>query len=167
MFMEKQCEMLVKLVLNQGLPAMGINRNFPRVMVHGPLVYQGLNLPNLFMEQLILHIQMLVKYGHHPNNVTGNLIQANVELLCLETSMSRPLFQIPALFQACVTPMWVSQCWVHCTQQGIDILTDLPDLKPHREPDKEIMLIFAEGGYQLADLALLNAPSHYILIGYM
>jgi len=155
-FMEKQCEMLLKLVLTQGLPAMGINQNFPRVVAHGPLAYQGLNLPNLFTEQLITHIRTLVKYGSHPDDVMGNLIRANVELLQLETSMRGPLFQILPLFQVCITPTWVSQCWVHCAQYGIDISTDLPDLKPHCERDKEIMRIFAEGGYRSADLALLN-----------
>jgi len=71
--------------------------------------------------------------------------------------MSGPLFQIPTMFQACVTSTWVSQCWVHCTQYGIDITTDIPDLKPHRECDKEIMRCFAESGYRGADLALLNS----------
>jgi len=105
---------------------MGINRNFPRVVAHSPIAYQGLNLPNLFMEQLILHICTLVKYGSYPNNITGNLIRANAELLQLETGMCGPLFQILTIFQACVTPTWVSQCWAHCTQYGIDIMTDLP-----------------------------------------
>jgi len=88
-FTEKQCETLLKPVLNQGLPAMGINRNFPRVVVHGPLAYQGLNFPNLFTEQLILHIWTLVKYGSHSADITGNLIQANAGLLRLETGISR------------------------------------------------------------------------------
>jgi len=80
-FTEKQCEVLLRPVLTQGLPALGINRNFPWVVAHGPVAYQGLNLPNLFTEQLITHIRTLVKYGSHPSNITGNLISANAELL--------------------------------------------------------------------------------------
>ncbi len=166
-FTEKQCEALLKPVLNQGLPVMGINQNFPRVVAHGPLAYQGLNFPNLFMEQLILHIRTLVKYGSHLADITGNLIWANMELLCLETGISGPLFQILALFQICVTPTWVSQCWVHCAQRGIDISIDLPNLKPHCRRNKEIMRIFAEGGFRSAELALLNRCCMHLHVIYL
>jgi len=99
---------------------------------------------------------MLLKYGSHISNVIGNLIQANTELLWLETGIRGPLFQIPELFQACVMPTWVSQCWVHCIQCGINILMDLPDLWPQREQDKELMHIFADRGFHKMELAILN-----------
>jgi len=43
MFTEQQCQELMKLVLGQGLPAMGVNHHFPWAVAHSPLAYQGLN----------------------------------------------------------------------------------------------------------------------------
>jgi len=58
-FSEKQCYEILEPALNQALPAMGINRNFPRAVAHGPVGQQGLAIPNLFTEQLISHVTML------------------------------------------------------------------------------------------------------------
>ena len=51
--------------VHQGLSEMGVNWHFPQVAVHGLQAYQGLNIPNLFMEQMIIHIQTLVKFEYH------------------------------------------------------------------------------------------------------
>jgi len=56
-FSEQQCQNILKPIMTpQGLPAMGINRHFPWAVACGPLAYQGLNLPNLFTEQLIIQV---------------------------------------------------------------------------------------------------------------
>jgi len=63
---------------------MGVNRCMPQAVVHGPRVYQGLNLPNLYLEQMLIHIQMLVKFGQHTTDATGILVRACGELPQLE-----------------------------------------------------------------------------------
>jgi len=70
-FTEAKCK---KPVLNQGLPAMGINWHFPWAVAHGPLKFQGLNLPNLYTKQMVMHTLMLVKYGAHHKDPMGQLI---------------------------------------------------------------------------------------------
>jgi len=67
----------MKPVLSQGLSAMGLKRHFPQVAAHGLLAYQVLNLPNLYMEQVITHVQTLVKYGSHVDDSTGMLLHTN------------------------------------------------------------------------------------------
>jgi len=49
-------------VLTQGLPTMGTVRMFPQALAHGPFNYNGLDIPNLFMEQTITHVEILIKY---------------------------------------------------------------------------------------------------------
>jgi len=110
---------------------------------------------------------MLLKYGSHISNVIGNLIQANTELLWLETGIRGPLFQIPELFQACVMPTWVSQCWVHCIQCSIDILMELPDLQPQQKRDKELMHIFADECFQKMELVILNHCQMYLQVIFL
>jgi len=68
-FDEKQCHKILEPVFSQGLPAMGVNRHFPRAIAHGPVAYQGLNIPNLHTNEI-----------WSPSR-SGLLIQANIELL--------------------------------------------------------------------------------------
>jgi len=70
--MEKQCQAILKLVLQQGLPAMGVNQNLPHAVVHGPRIYQGLNIPNLYSEQMITHIQTILKFGSYQRTQWGH-----------------------------------------------------------------------------------------------
>jgi len=81
--------------------------------------------------------------------------------------MSSPLFQIPSYFDVCVLPTWLSQCWFQCVQHGIEISTDLPNLLPLQECDKELMHIFAEQGIQAADLATLNKCHMYLHVIFL
>jgi len=47
-FTVKQCTTIMKPVLSDGLPKAGIVCTVPRALVHGPLCYSGLNIPNLY-----------------------------------------------------------------------------------------------------------------------
>jgi len=58
--MEQQCNKIMKPALNQVLLAMGVNRHFPQAVAHGLLGQQGLALPNLFIEQLCIHLLMMI-----------------------------------------------------------------------------------------------------------
>ena len=52
----QECHSILSPVLQAGLPASGISRSFPWCLVHAPLTFQGLDIPNLYTEQGILHI---------------------------------------------------------------------------------------------------------------
>ncbi len=78
-FMEQQCHEILKPVLTQALPTMGLNQHFLRVVAHGPLGQQGLALPNLFIEQVSIHIGMMIRFGHQQNDPTRQLLWANTE----------------------------------------------------------------------------------------
>jgi len=49
-FMESECASMMHPILQQGLPSMVVC-TFPWALIHGTLDHQGLNIPNLFMEQ--------------------------------------------------------------------------------------------------------------------
>jgi len=78
-FTKEQCYEIMKQAFTSTLPAMGINQHFPQAIVHGPRSHQGLDIPNLFMEQLIAHIVTLLQFGSQQDNPTGHLIQVNAE----------------------------------------------------------------------------------------
>jgi len=69
--MEKQCQTILKLV--QGLLVMGVNCHLPRAVVHGPRIFQELNILNLYSKQMIMHIQTILIWTAHiaPNGCVG------------------------------------------------------------------------------------------------
>jgi len=119
-------------------------------------MFQGLNIPNLYSEQMITHIQTVVKFGQHKSDPTGSLLRACGKLLHLELGVGGPLFQVSHHLHPCVTTTWFSQCWYYCVQWGIEISTDLPDLVPQRIHDRELMAIFLQAGFCMEELAMLN-----------
>jgi len=153
---EAQCQTIIQPVLQQGLPALGINRNFPRAVAHGPVQFQGLNLPNLHTEQSIAHIMTLLKYGPQRYDPTGLLLRTCGELLRLEAGVCGPLFNISPHLHICMTETWFSHCWFQCVQRGISISNDIVDFSVPREGDKTIMELFLSAGYRTTELATLN-----------
>jgi len=73
-FTEEECQAIMKPILAAGLPAMGVVRMAARAAVHGPLRYQGLDIPNLYTEQMVARITMLLQYGPNAEDITGSLI---------------------------------------------------------------------------------------------
>jgi len=74
MLTEKECNKIMKPILAAGLPAMGVVQTMAQVVVHGPLMYQGLDIPSLYMEQLVAQIMALLQYGSQLEDVMGRLI---------------------------------------------------------------------------------------------
>jgi hypothetical protein len=72
-FLEIQCSQIQSPALRALLPKVHLNRNTSRSIIHGPLIYGGLNLPHLFTIQGILQIKFLI--GHiRVQDKTGKLI---------------------------------------------------------------------------------------------
>jgi len=94
--MVKQSQTILHPVLYQGLLAMGVNWNMPRAVVHGPWIYQGLNIPNLCSAQMITDIQTPVKFGQHTTDATGVLVRACGKLLWNLASEAH-FFRIPTI----------------------------------------------------------------------
>jgi len=55
-----QCAQVMSPILQQGLPKVGVIRTFPRALAHGPLDYGGLDIPHLYLEQIIAHIHTIL-----------------------------------------------------------------------------------------------------------
>jgi len=155
-FTKAQCQGIMQLVLQQGLPALGVNWNFPRVVAHGLVTYQGLNLPNLYTKQMISHIFMVLKYGNLTDDPTGSLIWACGELLQLEVGICSPLFYMSPYLHVCTTNMRFSRCWFFCIQQGILIEDNIQDFTKPQERDQTIMEVFLRTGYWELELAIPN-----------
>jgi len=71
---EAECSTIMKPILAASLPAMGVVRTLARAVVHGPVRYQGLEVPNLYTEQMVVRITTLLQYGPHDDDVTGSML---------------------------------------------------------------------------------------------
>jgi len=79
----------------------------PRAVAHGPLGKAGLNIPNLYTEQAVTQVIMLLQYGSSPREQTGLLLQALAEAMQLETGLTGELMQTPGIFEPLVMDTWL------------------------------------------------------------
>ncbi len=73
-FTSQQSHQIMQPILSAGLPAAGITQTFPRVIVHGLWQWGRLNIPNLFTEQAVMHIHIMMKYGGQSTEMMGSLL---------------------------------------------------------------------------------------------
>jgi len=79
----------------------------PRAVIHGPLGKAGLNIPNLYTEQAVTQMIMLLHYGSSPSEQTGLLLRALAKAMQLETRLAGELMQTPGIFEPLVTDTWL------------------------------------------------------------
>ena len=74
-----QCATIMQPILDAGLPALGLNRHMPHIVVYGPKRYQGVGIPDLWMLQGILKLWLAIAHGD-ANTITGCSIRALLSL---------------------------------------------------------------------------------------
>jgi len=119
----------------------------PRAIVHGPLKMAGLNIPNLYMEQAITQIVMLLCHGQCLSEQTGILLWALTKAMQLEMGLAIEPLQTLGIFEPLITNTWLKCLWLDCLHYQIVIQTDLPLAQSHRVHDIELMRTFAQHGY--------------------
>jgi len=155
-FTEQQCAELMKPILGVGLPKIGCVQSMPRAVIHGPLEFSGLNIPNLYTEQAITQIVMLLWHGQCLSEQTGILIRALAEAMQLETGLGIEPLQTPGIFEPLITNTWLKLLWLNCLHYQIVIQTDLQLAHPSWVNDIELMHVFAQHGYRGQELRELN-----------
>jgi len=60
---EQYSAILQSAVLQDGLPKVGLGQTMLHALVHGQLCYVGLDIPNLYMEQLVSQLTLLLQHG--------------------------------------------------------------------------------------------------------
>jgi len=86
-FKLEQCKAIMRTVLYYGLPKAGLVHTMPHTLVHGPLWYRGFDIPNLYTEQLLSQLKMVVCYGWGEKETISVLIQASMEVMKLEIGL--------------------------------------------------------------------------------
>jgi len=78
------------------LPKIGLNRHTARSIVHGPVKFGGLELPDLYTDQGIGQLRLLI--GHMlAGDQTSNLMAIAISYLQLIVGAKTPFFQLTVL----------------------------------------------------------------------
>jgi len=103
---QTECNTNMSPILTAGLPAAGLTQTFPRAIVHRPWQWGGLNISNLFMEQITKHIHTMMKFGGNMMDMTGILLQASCEAFQLEAGLKGAIIDLlEAVYSICNSNM--------------------------------------------------------------
>jgi len=72
---------------------------------------------------------MLAQYGKQGHDITGHLLQANMEAFCLEAGLQGDIFHFPVAILEYLTKTWFTSTWMQCQLLDVAITTDIKDFK--------------------------------------
>ena len=153
---EKECTSIMAPLLQSHLPKSGLNRNFPRDILYGPMKNQGLGLHNIFLTQGISHICDIIAHSWQNNSMTDNLIKACLEQLRLELGIGVNILSLNynEYKYVLLTKSWVKDTWKFLSEYGIKLEVEISMPKPRREKDTPLMELVLKS--QLLDKAELT-----------
>jgi hypothetical protein len=131
-------------------------RSFPRALLHGPIQYGGLNIPDLYVEQGIQHITHLIRYSQSRKHSTAILLRHSCEHFKVQMGCNGYIFSIPLSLDVLATSGWVFHTWKFVQEVGIQIRDDIKDFVPPRANDKLLVPLFGLLGFRGQELLHLN-----------
>jgi hypothetical protein len=156
-FTRKECDMIMVPVLRVALSHSGVCNSIPRAIVYAPLKYQGLGVPDIFIEQGLTKLLRLIKFGRKSHHLTSSLIRHNCEAMKMEMGLNGYLFQHdPTIWDAMISATWLKRTWKFAAQHRIELRDNLEDFKMKRIHDELLMKKFQQMGFQGQDLYKLN-----------
>ena len=89
------------------LQRMGFNQNFPRAVVFGPISMGGLEFRDLYVEQGVARILLLLSHVYH-RSMAGKMMRIAIDTLQMEAGTSELLLQETQPDLQYVTPCWIT-----------------------------------------------------------
>jgi hypothetical protein len=143
---KKQCSQVFHPVRKSVLPKMGICRNAPATIIHGPKKYGGMEFKDLYTTQGIEHIKALLENGGK-ENTTGKLLSTLISGHVLEIGRRGFLFQHQyEKVHYLLTDSWIKNTLRFIDAEQITIEGNNMELQEWREFDSLIMEDGASAG---------------------
>jgi hypothetical protein len=150
------------------LRAAGVGSDAPVVLQTGPVEFQGLGMPDLYMTQLHAHLDALVFASEQPHRNTSQLIRVSGELLKLELGLNGRLFDHDyLLLKESVTKSWMKSTWQMCFESKVSISDTYPEFVPRRQGNVLIMEGVAALRLPLATMTIVNRCRMYLRVVYL
>ena len=140
---QAECTHIMAPILEGGLTKAGICRNMARALVHGPKLYKGLDLHNLYTTQGLVQIQAILNHCWQGTD-TGVLLKTSMEYIKLEIGMPSSLFQLDyQLYGHLAEDSLVKHVWEFMSQKGIEVQDEVGGFEMLREKDVPISVYFS------------------------
>jgi len=124
----------------------------------------NMEIPHLFMEQLLAHMHTMLRYGQDRVDPTGFLLHATGEAMQLEMGYSGELMVVPLILANNITHSWIKHVWVTTQEHGINLQTDFADVPPQWQGDIKIMQLFVQNRQKQPELQILNQCCMYLRV---
>jgi hypothetical protein len=139
-FTRKECDLIMAPVLRVALSHSGVCNNLPRAIVYAPLKYQGLGVPDIYIEQGLSKLMRFIKFGRKSQHLTSSLFSHNCEAMKMELGLNGYLLQHdPTIWDPIASSTWLKWTWKFAAQYRIQLRDNIPDFTLKRENDKLLM----------------------------
>jgi len=156
-FTEKESNFLQAPAKAAFLPKIGINRHSARMIIHGPACLGGLQLPDVYTDQGVAQLRLLL--GHlRRGDETSRLLRVAISVLQQRVGAKSLFFNLPyTKYEGWTEKTWLTSTWkfMHITNLQVQI-TRIPLPTPQRENDVFLMTEFVYLGFKKRDLELIN-----------
>ena len=148
---------VLKPLMMGALPRAGFSRHFPRDILFGPRLFQGMGLIHPFHFQELEHLEVILRHCTE-DTFLGKQLQMSWEALTLEMGLPGSLtYWDYDTWENCATDCWLKTVWKYCQTEDIRIDDHFPKLDLARENDEFLMQAFLDHpDVQNTDLPLLN-----------
>ncbi len=155
-FTTVQCQSIMSPILAQGLPLASFIQTFPHALIHGPLKFCGINIPNLFTEQTLAYIHTLLKFSNQPQDLTSFLLRASGKIMRLELGITGQLFEAPLILQDVITDSWMKSTWIATREANIHLMINILDFPLQWHGDKELVRVILQHKFCQPQLGALH-----------
>ena len=141
---KEQVDWLTKELYRKLLPAMGVNRDFPRYYRHESKMFQVMGLPEIMVEQPIYMVGYCMLHGTS-NTLKVEEMRYSVEQVQMDIGMGTPFLRLHFdKFGTWTTKTCFKATWKNMGSLEIELLwRSLPSIPLHREGDTYIMANFS------------------------
>jgi hypothetical protein len=123
------------VLIGAALPQVGIVSTFPRALAHAPRKFFGLDIPDFYIKQGVVHVEKLVKLSKSIKHPTACLLRHSAEAMHVTLGCNGYLFQIPWQCSILLEDSWMKSTWEFAHSYGVRIDDDIPELQAWREQD--------------------------------
>ena len=137
---EKDYTDIMRPVLKQFLPKIGLNRNFKRDLLYAPAQSQGINLSNPYIHQGVSHIADISEHLWK-DTLTGQLMKANLEQLRIEIGDNVNIFDADfnKYKSILLTSSYLKNTWEFVHKNNIKLKDPIAPVTKLRNDDTFIM----------------------------
>ena len=161
---ESQCKKITNNLYTASLPKFGIVSSFPIERRYLPFAYQGLQLPDLYIEQDIGRIDELLQASVN-QGICWDQMVVGIEAIQIEIgSISFPFNENYSKLSTLIPSSWYTSLWKFLSKMDLNIQCWQRNIPLQREKDREIMMGFVEKGYSTKKLKVLNNCRKYLQV---